>query len=101
MLPSGPLDHDDLVQVGRVAWGVRVVSRFVPFASCLTRAQAGQILLARRGIASTLCLGVRTGRHSRVEAHAWLTVGKLLVLGDETADVSSFRLLTELGPTAR
>ena len=98
LLPAAePHDIGDLVAVGRVAWSVRIVSRFVPFASCLTQAQACQVLLARRGIASTLCLGVggQGGRHMR--AHAWLMCDGKVVIGGESEDLRQFRPLTELG----
>jgi len=98
LLPSVTLDRHDLVEVGRVAWSVRFVSRLVPFASCLTQAQACQILLARHGIASTLSLGVREDLFGALEAHAWLTCDDKLVLGGESGRVASLRVLTELGP---
>lgn len=98
LLPVAAPDRCDLVEVGRVAWSVRLVSHLVPFASCLTKAQACQILLATRGIATTLCLGVRQGRSGTLEAHAWLICGDRLVLGGEEGQVASFRSLAELGP---
>ena len=97
LLPSVVPTRHDLVGAARVAWSVRVVSRLVPFASCLTQAQACQLLLARRGMASRLCLGVREGRSGGFEAHAWLICEDRLVLGGEGGRVGTFRLLTELG----
>ena len=98
LLPLAVPCHHDLVEVARVAWSIGLVARIVPFASCLTRAQAGQILLARRGIASTLCLGVREGRSGALEAHAWLICDGRVVLGGEGGRVASLRQLAELGP---
>jgi hypothetical protein len=98
LLPVSTLDYHDLVEVGRVAWSVWFVAHFVPFASCLTKAQACQILLARRGIASTLCLGVREGNSGALEAHAWLICEDRLVLGGEEGRVPSYRRLADLGP---
>lgn len=98
LLPASTFDHHDLVEVGRVAWSVWLVAHIVPFASCLTRAQACQILLARRGIASTICLGVREGTSGVLEAHAWLICEDRLVLGGEEGRVPSFRRLADLGP---
>ena len=100
LLPERSFDSHDLVQVGRIAWAVRTTSWVVPFASCLTQAQACQALLARDGIASTLCLGVKPGKSARMLAHAWLICDDRLVTGGEGADVAAFRLLTELGPVA-
>ncbi len=98
LLPPVAPEHQDLVEVGRVAWSVRLVSYVVPFASCLTQAQACQILLARCGIGSKLCLGVREGRSGGLEAHAWVICDGKLVLGGEPGRVATFRLLSELGP---
>jgi hypothetical protein len=54
-----------------VAWAVAVASRFVPKATCLVQALAGQALLARRGHAARLHIGV-SKPEGRFEAHAWL-----------------------------
>ena len=98
LLPATAPDRLDLVEVARATWSVRLVSHLVPFASCLTQAQACQILLARRGIASRLCLGVRENHSGGLEAHAWVICEDRLVLGGEAGGVASFRLLTEMGP---
>jgi hypothetical protein len=84
------------LQAVRLARMVRVASRFVPFASCLTQAQAAQILLAWRGVASTVCLGVRETATGALEAHAWLLVDGRLVLGGEPHEIAGFRQLTAL-----
>lgn len=42
--------HDRVLHdIREVAWSVSAVSRFVPYATCLTQALAGDYLLARRG----------------------------------------------------
>ena len=99
-LPSSLPQRRDLVETARIAWAVRMVSRVVPLASCLTQAQACQILLARRGIASTLCLGVRPGDGDRMVAHAWLVCERQVVIGGDSESVADFRVLAELGPVA-
>lgn len=83
----------------RLARAVRAGSRLVPFASCLTQAQAAQILLARRGMASTVCLGVRQTAAGELAAHAWLIAGGSMLLGGSTHELAAFRQLAELGPT--
>ncbi len=60
---------------------VQTAARFVPGATCLTQALALRALLARRGRASTLTLGVRNPVGA-LEAHAWLEAGGRIVLGD-------------------
>jgi hypothetical protein len=83
----------------RLARAVRAGSRLVPFASCLTQAQAAQILLARRGMASTISLGVRETAAGELAAHAWLSAGGRLLMGGNTHELAVFRHLAELGPT--
>jgi hypothetical protein len=89
-----------VVEIARITWAVRAVSWLVPFASCLTLAQAGQILLARRGFTSTLILGVAPGRGRRMHAHAWLICADRVVLGAETEAIAAFRPIAELGPAS-
>ena len=60
------------VPVERLVWAVTVASRHVPRATCLTRALAGQALLARHGHAARLRIGVARGEGGRFEAHAWV-----------------------------
>jgi len=90
----------DLVAVARLAWAVRVAARLVPFASCLTQAQACQILLARQGYPSTLCLGVRQTSAGQVRAHAWLTCANAMVVGGDAEVVAQFRPIARLPPIA-
>lgn len=51
---------------------------------CLVRALTAQKLLKRKGIASTMYLGVKT-EEGKMVAHAWLRVGKLYVTGGNGA----------------
>jgi hypothetical protein len=87
------------LEPARLARAVRVGSRLVPFASCLTQAQATQILLARRGIASTVCLGVRETATGELAAHAWLLARGRMLLGGDARELAAFRQLAEFGPT--
>jgi hypothetical protein len=96
LLPAAAPFGSDAGTARRIGRAVDKVSRFIPFASCLTQAQACQVLLARRGIASTLCLGVRHGRGSSLVAHAWLVSSGEVVTGARGADPNSFRLLAQL-----
>lgn len=101
LLPANQPDRPaDLVEIARIAWAVRVASWFVPFASCLTQAQAGQSLLARRGIASTVILGVGPMQGDLMPAHAWLVCSGRVVLGAETRAITAFKPIAELGPVA-
>lgn len=60
-------------------------ARNVPWrALCLEQALAGRMMLGRRGIASTLHLGV-VNEAGRMEAHAWLECAGVIWLGGEVA----------------
>ena len=66
------------VQAHRISWAVRAVVRHVPWnCTCLAQALAARWLLARRGIAATLYLGVQRDAHGAPCAHAWVRSGTL------------------------
>jgi len=67
--------------VRRVGWAIRRVAPHTPWrSSCLAQAIAGKHMLQRRGVCSTLYLGVdREGGVMR--AHAWLRAGAATVTG--------------------
>jgi Transglutaminase-like superfamily len=74
--------NEDGPPVQRVVWAVGAAARLVPRATCLVRALAAQTLLARRGYASELRLGVSGGLSRTFEAHAWIERdGQVLVGG--------------------
>ena len=66
----------------RIAWAVEAVGRrLLPRRPCLTQAFVAQYLLARRGVATTLRIGVAKD-DAALEAHAWLEAdGEVLVGG--------------------
>src|SRR4051812_6636769 len=58
-----------------VSWAVQAAARHVPLGFvCLPQAMAAQRMLRRRGLPSTLYLGVSPDREKRdaIAAHAWL-----------------------------
>ena len=68
--------------VERIVWAVGAADQLVPWTTCLVRALAAQALLARRGHASQLRLGVAGGSGRTFEAHAWLERdGRVLIGG--------------------
>jgi hypothetical protein len=72
------------VPVERVRRAVRVASRRVPWPSrCLAQALAARAMLQRRGIRTTLVLGVAKGVEGDFEAHAWLRCGEHVVTGGD------------------
>ena len=81
--------------LAEIAWSVRNAARLVPGATCLTQASAGQILLARRGHASTVRLSVpaMAGTPGKLAPHAWLMAGDIIVLGGTSQDYARHRPL--------
>lgn len=64
-----------------VALVIKMSSPFTPWRSnCLAQAIAGKMMLWRRGIPSTLYLGLKKDAN-QLEAHAWLRVGEQIVTG--------------------
>lgn len=87
-----PVPNADLAEV---AWSVRNAARLVPGATCLTQASAGQMLLARRGHASTVRLSVpaRAVGGDALAPHAWLMAGDTIVLGGTSKEYAHHRAL--------
>jgi len=68
--------------VERVKWAVEIASRYTPWKSnCLPQAITGKRMLQRRGLRSTLYLGLTRDPAGKVTAHAWLRCGNVYVTG--------------------
>lgn len=66
---------------------VRLASRKLPWKpSCLVRCLAALGMLRRRGLESTLYLGVTPEDGGRIGAHAWLRCGSVVVIGEKRMD---------------
>ena len=81
-------------QIRRVGWGIRLASRYTWWRSmCLEQAIVGKFMLHRRGVPSTLYLGV-SNANVDIEAHAWLRCGDTVLTGatgrDEYTVISCF-----------
>lgn len=80
-----PLDEQRQAAIRRVGMAVGRAARHLPCqAHCLPQAIVAKLMLHRRCIASTLHFGMRLatdGAGQRMEAHAWLTVGDVGVVG--------------------
>jgi len=79
----------------RIIWAVVTASRYIPKATCLTQALAGQVLLARYGYESNLHLGVQNDAGGTLGAHAWLEREGQVVIGG--LGLSGFTPLTVFG----
>lgn len=85
----------------QVVWAVTTASRYLPGArTCLVRALAAQVLLARRGHPTRLRIGVAKGEAGQLEAHAWVEKdGKVLIGGtDDLARYTGLLHLEGKGP---
>jgi hypothetical protein len=70
----------------RIVWAVRVASRYLPRATCLTQALAAQALLARSGYPSQVEIGVTKDESRRLHAHAWVVCQGQVVLGGQQVE---------------
>jgi hypothetical protein len=68
--------------INAVQWAIQTASCYAPWeCRCLVQAIAGKILLRRRGIPSTIYMGVRRDENNCFSAHAWLRCGKFILTG--------------------
>ncbi|CAN5807530.1 hypothetical protein BH23ACT11_BH23ACT11_01070 [soil metagenome] len=78
--PSGRLQATDRSSIEEIVWAVELSGRYMP-GTCLTRALAAQILLARRGYPVSLHIGAVREEGEKFLAHAWLETGGRVVIG--------------------
>jgi hypothetical protein len=71
---------------------VRLASRYVPRATCLTQALTAQMLLGWAGLNSRLHIGVRLD--GKFEAHAWVEGPGRIVVGGREGVASYVPILT-------
>ncbi len=75
-------DPADPELLRRIGWAVATVSGNLPWKSrCLAEAIAGKAMLRRRGLPSTLYLGLAKDSQAALEAHAWLRCGSRILTG--------------------
>ena len=71
---------------------LNVAAELIPFSTCLSKAMAGQILLAKCGHKSKLHLGVSRDNQQIFAAHAWLSLDGTIILGGRP-DLAQYREL--------
>jgi len=64
-----------------VANGITKAGRYVNDATCLVRALAGQMMLARRGFSTELKIGVAITSAKKLDAHAWIVYDNRVIIG--------------------
>jgi hypothetical protein len=85
---------NDQGTVDRLTWAVRVAGRYVPKTTCLVRALAAQVLLARRGQPARLHIGFTREEAGALKGHAWVERQGRFVMGD--ADPAYYSAVTAL-----
>src|SRR5438874_2016323 len=80
------------VTARQIGWAVRLASRYVPRASCLTQALTAQMLLKGSGLDSRLHIGVAKG--TGFEAHAWVECGGRVLVGGAVQSARYKTILT-------
>ena len=82
---SSTVSNDtDIPRIRQVTKAISVISRYTPWKStCMVRAVAGLKMLEKRGIESTLYMGVARDKQGQMIAHAWLRSGAHYVSGDD------------------
>lgn len=78
-------DKNHEVQLEKLTWAISVTAPYTLRATCLTRALAAQILLARYHYSSNIKIGV-SKNEEEFEAHAWLEADDEIILGESKID---------------
>ena len=89
-----PSHKEDRFPLEREPWALQIASRYVPRATCLTRALAGQVLLGLSGTSASVRIGVAKTGTRQLEAHAWLESQGNVLIGGADADQKYACLLT-------
>lgn len=87
---ESPFSENSAAQLKKlrtIRFYIEKAARIAPWdCKCLVKAAAGVIMLRRRGLLSTLYLGVAKNKENRLSAHAWLRCGNFYVCGFENAN---------------
>jgi hypothetical protein len=82
------------IPLNRLLGAMETAGRNVPRSTCLVRAIAGQVFLARHGHQTDLRIGVlKDQSEKRVKAHAWLESQGLVLLGGAVGSYTAFPTL--------
>ena len=80
------INEEQQREARQIGWAVTALARYTPWdAKCLAQAVAGKWMLQRRGMSSTLYLGVERVHSGDkwLEAHAWLRCGTDIITGEQ------------------
>ena len=91
---SIPKDKPYPLSPEQIAWAISVASRYLPGkTTCLPKALAAQILLARTGYLTQMRIGIARGDEGKLKGHAWVEYQDRILFG---GDGSNYTLLPAL-----
>lgn len=81
---SGNYPENKVTLIQEIGLAVSRVAKHTPWrCMCFEQGLIAKVLLSLHGIGSTLIFGVATPNHGKIQAHAWLRCGDILVVGGE------------------
>jgi hypothetical protein len=80
-------------EVDNIIRSVKLMSRYVPAATCLTKALVTLKLLEEAGQPGHLRIGVARSELGKLEAHAWVEREGRVILGGNHAELSRYTVL--------
>lgn len=83
----------EATMVQKITRSVRVASRCVPAATCLSQALVTVALLEGSGLSGSLRIGVARNKVGKLEAHAWVEREGKVIIGGNEADLAHFTVL--------
>lgn len=87
------ISEENRIIAGSVAKSIRRTTRYSPWrVTCFAKGIAAKYLLKRKGIASTLYLGIAKDGVNKLTAHAWLRCGSVIITGKE--EMNRFTTIT-------
>ena len=92
-----PMEEEKKSVVKDVCWAMEAVGKRMPWTcNCMVRALTVKQMLHRRGLDTTLYMGVAPAEQGGMEAHAWLRCGTAIVTG--RSGMERFTVTTVYGP---
>lgn len=79
-----------------LTWTIETAARFIPGASCLTRALALRYLLAQAAVDACIEIGVRTTESGTFKAHAWVKMDDGLITNDTPDNIARYKVIAAL-----
>ncbi len=83
---------DSIIPPSKVAKLLSVAGNIIPFSTCLSKSLAGSVLFRSLGYQTQLNIGVAREKGFALEAHAWLTLDGIVIVGNRS-DLERYREL--------